>query len=423
MKFFKRISAVAISMIMMCSIAEMNVFAVSTVQDGLEVSLTTDKEIYSKNEKITATLSVKNTNTADVTDVSMETAIPDGYKVDNGLSNVKILETLVPNETAELKVVYVSDYMDEGGSNDSEKQDSEISQNSKEEQINQRSQDNEIGKYSSVVQESKIENKDKSGTINTGDNTRTIIIISLMLVSIIIGIFCLKNKKGKMFLSVVICVCTVSAVVSIIPFGTNAVQNNSSKYVIALNKNLKFSNNDVILNSLVKYKTPNTQTEGNCIEEQLDNTLSCFVQSKFDDSFKYVDMYGNIKNEFTMNDIPRLVAKNISYEISNIDILKDSNGDDVAFIDIKFITVDMMKLLSNIEQSNNYRSIIVDKLESREYATKELDVRVFMMKIDEQWYLYETAAFDDVLTGGMYSVDMAVKSKYLENIFEGGKAS
>ena len=165
MKFFKRISAVAISMIMMCSIAEMNVFAVSTVQDGLEVSLTTDKEIYSKNEKITATLSVKNTNTADVTDVSMETAIPDGYKVDNGLSNVKILETLVPNETAELKVVYVSDYMDEGGSNDSEKQDSEISQNSKEEQINQRSQDNEIGKYSSVVQESKIENKDKSGTI------------------------------------------------------------------------------------------------------------------------------------------------------------------------------------------------------------------------------------------------------------------
>ena len=423
MKLVKKITALAVSSLMMFSIAGMNVFAASTKQDGLEVSLTTDKETYSKNEKITATLSVKNTNTADVTDVTMETAIPDGYKVDNGLSNVKILETLVPNETAELKVVYVSDYIDESGSNDSEKQDSEINQNSKEEQIDQRSQDNEIGKYSSVVQESKIESKDKSGTIDTGDNTRMIIIISLMLVSIIIGIFCLKNKKGKMFLSVIICVCTVSAVVSIIPFGTNAVQNNSSNYVIALNKDLKFSNDDVILNSFVKYKTSDTQMEGNYIEEQLNNTLSCFVRSKFDDSFKYLDMYGNIKNEFTMNGIPRLVAKNISYEISNIDIFKDDNNGSAAFIDIKFKTVDMMKMLSSVEQTDNYKSIILNKLENGEYVPKEFDIQLFMISIDEKWYLYETVDFDDVLTGGMYSIDMAVKSKYLENIFEGGKAS
>ena len=108
MKFLKRISAVAISMIMMCSIAEMNVFAASTKQDGLEVSIMTDKENYIENEKITATLSVKNTNTTDVTNVTMETVVPDGYKIDDGLSNIKKLETLAPNKTEELKVVYVS---------------------------------------------------------------------------------------------------------------------------------------------------------------------------------------------------------------------------------------------------------------------------------------------------------------------------
>ena len=84
MKLVKKITALAVSSLMMFSIAGMNVFAASTTQDGLYVSLTTDKETYSKDEKITATLSVKNTNESDVTDIAMETVIPDGYEITDG---------------------------------------------------------------------------------------------------------------------------------------------------------------------------------------------------------------------------------------------------------------------------------------------------------------------------------------------------
>ena len=66
MKFLKRLSAVAVSAVMMFSITSVNVFAASITQDGLEVSLTTDKETYVKDEEITATISIKNTNSADI---------------------------------------------------------------------------------------------------------------------------------------------------------------------------------------------------------------------------------------------------------------------------------------------------------------------------------------------------------------------
>ena len=108
MKFLKGLSSVALSAVMMFSVASANVFAASTTQDGLEVSLITDKETYTKDEKITATLSVKNTNLTDVTDVTMETVIPDGYEVFDGSASTKQIEKIDPNETVELKSVYTA---------------------------------------------------------------------------------------------------------------------------------------------------------------------------------------------------------------------------------------------------------------------------------------------------------------------------
>lgn len=114
MKFLKRLSVVAVGAVMMFSITGMNVFASSISRDGLEFSLTTDKEIYAEDEKITATLSVKNTNSTDVTDITMETIIPDGYEVVDESVNIRQIEKLAPSETVELKSVYNSKSINEG---------------------------------------------------------------------------------------------------------------------------------------------------------------------------------------------------------------------------------------------------------------------------------------------------------------------
>ena len=47
---------------MTLSITTGNVFASSSIQDGLEISTSTDKESYQKDEKATTTIFIKNTN-------------------------------------------------------------------------------------------------------------------------------------------------------------------------------------------------------------------------------------------------------------------------------------------------------------------------------------------------------------------------
>lgn len=109
MRIVKKVTAIFISVVMMLSIAIINVYAVSTTQDGLEVSLTTDKETYNKKESITALLSVKNTNASLVSNLSLETVVPKGYKADDSSTNKKYKDTILPYETTELKVILVPD--------------------------------------------------------------------------------------------------------------------------------------------------------------------------------------------------------------------------------------------------------------------------------------------------------------------------
>lgn len=428
MKFLKRISAVAISMIMMCSIAEMNVFAVSTVQDGLEVLLTTDKETYSKNEKITATLSVKNKNTTDVTDVIMETAIPDGYRIDDGLSNIKKLETLAPNKTEELKVVYVSasnsDSTVENSHNDPEKQDSKNSE------VNQNSNKDEISKNSTVIQESTTNYENKAETANTGDTTKVMVIVSLIVISVAIGILCFKNKKGKGILSIVLCVSAVAGIVAIMPFETNAIQ---SMKTITLEEEITVDDKKLNVSAIVKCslaesnqevsensENSNVNDDTKVIYDSLSKTLDCIIKNDFNTNFHYLSMYGDIKENLIENEIPRAVAKIVSYNIGDIKLDQDGTGNIFALVHTNFQSVDMLKLISEIEETGDYRQVIVNKLSNHEYIEKDFDIQVVMILHDNIWYLYETPALNDVFMGGLYSVDMVAREEFFNELLKEG---
>jgi len=412
MKFLKRISAVAISMIMMCSIAEMNVFAASTIQDGLEVSIMTDKENYIENEKITATLSVKNTNTTDITDVTMETVVPDGYKIDDGLSNIKKLETLAPNKTEELKVVYVStpnsnsDSTVENSHNDSERQDS---------------------KNSTVIQESTANYESKADTTNTGDTTKVMVIVSLIVISVAIGILCLRNKKGKGILSIVLCISAFGSIIAIAPFETNAAESmkaitleeeitfNSEKLNISaiVEYNLVKSNQDVSENSENSNVNDNTQE----IYDSLSKTLDCIIKNDFNSNFHYLSMYGKVKSQLQMNDIPSALAKNVSYKIEQIDI---DSSDDItyAIVSVNFSSVDMIEMISELNESDEYRKVILDRLNNHQFKEKNVNIKVMMLKIDD-WYLYESAQLNDIFMGGLYSLNIAAQQEFYNRLNEG----
>ena len=105
----KKIAAIFLTVLMLFSLAGISASAATTTQDGLEVTLTTDKTEYTKNEQITATLNVKNTNSEVVSNVTLETVVPTGFKVVDNASSTKSIGALNTGAEEELTVKLVKD--------------------------------------------------------------------------------------------------------------------------------------------------------------------------------------------------------------------------------------------------------------------------------------------------------------------------
>lgn len=114
MKFWNRIISLAILVVLSLGLWTLPAAASAMEHDGLVVTVTTDKDYYEPGEEITATLTVENTNNHNVTIVSLEQLIPEGYKLTNSsqsaLSNVQ----LGAKQTMSLEVTFVGEPTQEG---------------------------------------------------------------------------------------------------------------------------------------------------------------------------------------------------------------------------------------------------------------------------------------------------------------------
>ena len=75
-KIIKLFSIIFTVLLMTLSITTGNVFASSSIQDGLEISTLTDKESYQKDEKATTTIFIKNTNGYNMEDIEVTISLP-----------------------------------------------------------------------------------------------------------------------------------------------------------------------------------------------------------------------------------------------------------------------------------------------------------------------------------------------------------
>lgn len=106
MRKLKRILTLLLTLLVCFSVMAVPVFAEDAVSVRLDVELVTDKESYQANEPITATLRVTNPNKFDVTDLSLEQMVPDGYTLSASSAAKKQLDTLAAGEAAELSVTF-----------------------------------------------------------------------------------------------------------------------------------------------------------------------------------------------------------------------------------------------------------------------------------------------------------------------------
>ena len=253
MKNFKRISAALLIWLMLICLSSVSVFATSTTQDGLEATLKTDRDSYSKSDRISASLIVKNSSSTDIENVVLETLVPDGYSRADNTQTLKAVDTLKTNETINLDAVYVPN---SNGNNTSAK-----------------------------TTDSNTNNQ----VVNTSDVFGTIMILFLVICvcSVIITVM-LKSKKSQKILSILLAVAIFGSMAIIsMPFDTFAVETSEKMTKsFSLLQNIKVDSKDITIKAIVKYNIiqPNTpddvgeiyfspvDTEHIC---QIDDFISC----------------------------------------------------------------------------------------------------------------------------------------------------
>lgn len=272
MKNFKRISAALLILLMLICLSSVSVFATSTTQDGLEATLKTDKDSYSKSDRISASLTVKNANSTDIENVVLEALVPDDYTITDNLSKKKNIGTLKSGETVKLDVIYSPKSSDDEKNNkltenSGNKIDNKVNNNTN-------STNNTSGQTSS------------GNTVKTGDIIGVIIVSALVLTvcGILIG-FMLKNKKSQKFLSLLLAISVLGGIAVIYtPFDTFAAESSDkTTKKIFLSHKIKIDNTDFSIQANIAYSNI-SETSVNIAEEYYQNNTKVLSVIKATDS-------------------------------------------------------------------------------------------------------------------------------------------
>lgn len=240
MKRVKRTFAFLLAMILCIGMMAMNVSAASSEQDGMEASLTTDKSEYSQNEPITVTLTVTNTNEVSVSNIAMESLIPEGYSLADNAEAIKHVENLDAGEIVSMTVTYVTDSTDGDNNTDDEQNPSGGNNNGSSNTGNS----NTNGNGTTQSSESNIQ---------TGDNTNAVFWITVAVISgfgIIVTLVFKKKKSGKGLLSLFLC---LTIVVTFVPFSPIYVDAAGTQKSIILQENVRIADSDFLLEASISY--------------------------------------------------------------------------------------------------------------------------------------------------------------------------
>lgn len=350
MKILKTLSALTISAAMLFSVSALNVSAATTVQNGLEVSLTTDKSNYSKDEKITATLSIKNNNLESVKNIFMQNILPDDFQLSDDSAANKSVVSLNAGETLELKTTLIySKTTDEESSQDessreesskeeSSTEESGTEESSKEESSNEESSKEESSKEElsnekSIHDQSNIDNSIHNGdnsdtsktivnhsdTVKTGDNISIVLLLTVaVIVSFVVAVTLFKRKKGKQFLSIILCLGLTSTAI-FISGKPSASATNDERLVIELAETITIDGNIVSIIGRVYYEKTEKPVQ---IPEQIKTySNGDTVYKPTDDNIKYdenenVIYYNNLILAYTYDDLSSEEASELADSIN-----------------------------------------------------------------------------------------------------------
>ncbi len=251
MKKFKKllavITALALAAVMLCASAM--VFAESASQDGLIVSLTTDKDSYSQGESIVVTITVTNSNDVAVNNVSLRNVIPNGYDVADGSATIKSITTLQAGETVSFSVTLIPADSSEIVNV------SDMFANQETVQIDEpvESGDTEEENDSDVDSADIISEAEETSNPETGNELHAVLIIFVLAIGCVVVCLAVRNKKhAQKLIALALCVTLTGSLITVmsVTAETDEVKNKT----IRVSTSITVDGSELNINGIVSYE-------------------------------------------------------------------------------------------------------------------------------------------------------------------------
>ena len=157
----------------------------SVIQNGIEVSILTDKSEYSQDDEIEIGLNIKNTNSYKVEGLLIETVLPEELELKTGNLSVGDIQIEAGKEYATSVIVELSEELRENPSED--------------ENIPTENPDDNIP--NTELPDDKEEDIIDEEIPNTGDASEIILWVTIEIVAIISIVYGIKNRKSTKIFS------------------------------------------------------------------------------------------------------------------------------------------------------------------------------------------------------------------------------
>lgn len=421
MKLLKKVTFFVAMMLLCIGATSMYVSAASESKDGVEVTLTTDKDSYSKGSEIKTNITIKNTNSFDISNVSLETSIPDGLEIKETSDSKTTIGILKAGEEYNCELVLHENTKSSTSGSDDKKdfEDDNKDQPSKGEDITTESQpsNNEettekqsskteattANKYSEKTEASKGTDAKSgkkasgSGAAKTGDLSSPLKLLAGLVASAIIIMLLLFMKKNKIFMLFL----GVIGTAFLIGNGTVTCKadTNIKQREVSVSKIVQVDNKEYKLGAKVSYEYQDDQSKED--EEDAEKIKLTIDQKDFTTEKKNVSLTGTYSG-----DIEKIVYNNVSEND------KETKGE-VSFSDNKWsLELDTLEKGINkikitaigINRNETSISIVVT---SNQTAEIEDDIKLDDFTTDEQYFSIKKE----------YDISFTVKSsKKAENI-------
>lgn len=238
-KIIKLFSIIFTVLLMTLSITTGNVFASSSIQDGLEISTSTDKESYQKDEKATTTIFIKNTNGYNMEDIEVTISLPKELSSKDQQSfDIPLLKA---GESKEYKMTIEKDQVKVTVTPDQDKPTSNIDKT--------------------------LQSEDVKVDVKTDDSTPIIGWIVLVSVSGLAIVLLKKHHKGKQ-LMILALISTMT--LSVLTMGNAHAESSMLEKKMSLTQKLVFDNQSYNIDIDITYFIPNGEvvTKGEVTREE-----------------------------------------------------------------------------------------------------------------------------------------------------------